>query len=164
MIEEKPPLNELAHYGVKGMHWGQRKGSTPGVPVKIDKAARKDAEEFTRAKLFYGQGAGTRRKLIKAKVETAKKDPMYAKAFDHHVSNTNLAKRADQAKSERKRKDTTASVKKTARGVGHILRGNSQYANTAAAVAVAAGVHAHNTGADKVIADALKKKMSDITR
>ena len=86
------PLQEdlafLEHYGVKGQRWGHRKDSTPGVSRKTDREAKKDAEEFARAKLFYGQGAGTRRKLIKATVEAkSKRDPSYAKAFDNHLGN-----------------------------------------------------------------------------
>lgn len=39
----------LAHHGVKGMKWGVRRH------------ARKDAKEMARAKMFHGEGAGTRR-------------------------------------------------------------------------------------------------------
>lgn len=152
------PEEALQHFGVKGMRWGVRKEDVhpdiADVPKKTRKEASSDAEEFTRAKLFYGEGAGTRRKLIKAKVEGKKKDPLYAKAFDHFVGKTDLAKRASQATKERKRTDVKKSVKKTGRGVGHILRGNSQYANTAAAVAVGAGTYAHTKGYDKKVMDA----------
>jgi hypothetical protein len=103
------------------MKWGIRKQEIEGVSNRTSRMARKDAAEYTRAKLFYGDGAGTRRKLIKAKVESrAKKDPSYKKAFDHHVENTDLGKRASQAKGERKRKDISASVGKTARGVKNL--------------------------------------------
>jgi hypothetical protein len=133
----------LEHHGVKGMHWGVRKQVHPDIahiPRKTRKEAAKDAEEFTRAKLFFGVGAGTRRKLIKAKVESKKeKDPLYAKAFDHFVKQTDLGKRASQAKKERKRKDVTTHTKKTAKGVGHVLRGNPQYSNTSSQVAVGLG-------------------------
>ena len=54
--------SELMHYGVKGMKWGVRR------------RARRDAKEFTQAKMYYGEGAGNRRKLIKgAKRWTSKK-------------------------------------------------------------------------------------------
>jgi hypothetical protein len=72
----------LAHYGIKGMKWGQKKASIPGVSAKTSREARKDATEFAKAKMFYGEGAGTRRKLIKAKVEAkAGKDPNYKNPY-----------------------------------------------------------------------------------
>lgn len=112
----------LAHFGVKGMKWGQSKASIPGVSARTSREARKDANEFAKAKMFYGTGAGTRRKLIKAKVESkAGKDPSYKKAFDHHLGNQDLGKRASQARGERKRKDTAATTAKTARGVKNLV-------------------------------------------
>lgn len=114
----------LAHYGVKGMRWGQRKAAIPGVSARTSREAKKDANEFAKAKMFYGDGAGTRRKLIKAKVESkAAKDPSYKKAFDHHLSNQDMGKRASQARGERKRKDVVAGTAKTARGVKNLVLG-----------------------------------------
>jgi|RhiMetStandDraft_4_1073278.scaffolds.fasta_scaffold07073_2 hypothetical protein len=153
------PEEALAHFGVKGMRWGVRNVDGPvGVPHKTNKMAKDDAEEFTRAKLFYGEGAGTRRKLIKAKVaERSKKDPLYKKAFDHHVEQTDLAKRAEQATKQRKRTDRTKAVKKTGKGVGHVVRGNSQYANTAAIATVAGASYARRKGLDKKAWEAGKR-------
>lgn len=151
------PEEALAHFGIKGMRWGVRKDNDgpEGVPPKTNKMAKADAEEFTRAKLFYGEGAGTRRRLIKAKVEErSKQDELYKKAFDYHVDKTDLAKRAEQATKQRKRTDVKKSVKKTGKGVGHIVRGNSQYANTAAVAGVAAAGYARNKGWDKQAANA----------
>lgn len=112
----------LAHYGVMGMKWGQRKASIPGVSARTSREAKKDANEFAKAKMFYGKGAGTRRKLIKAKVESkSSKDPSYKKAFDHHLGNQNMAKRASQARGERARKDTVETTAKTARGVKNLV-------------------------------------------
>lgn len=106
----------LQHHGVKGMKWGVRQ-RPEGVSRRTNRAARKDAKEFARAKMFYGEGAGTRRKLIKAQVNSkSKRDPSYKKAFDYHLNNQDMGRHADKARSERKRKNTTASVKRTARG------------------------------------------------
>lgn len=142
----------LQHYGVKGMKWGVRKKRPEGVSRRTNRQAKKDAEEYTKAKMYYGEGAGTRRKLINKTVETkAKKDPSYKKAFDAHVADTDYAKRAQQARSERKSTDTKNTVKKTGKQVSHALRGNSQYASFGAMAIAAAGTYAwQNGGADYV--------------
>lgn len=161
---EKPPLDELAHFGVKGMHWGVRHEGPEGVSSKTNRDAKKDAHEFARAKAFYGEGAGTRRKLIKQTVEgKSKRDPNYKKAFDHHLANQDTAKHVNKAKAERKRKNIKNSTTKTARGVSHILRGNSQYASAAAAFLVGGAMVVHKAGIDKVVLNAGKKAYSQIT-
>lgn len=89
---------------------------------------KKDAKEYTKAKSFYGEGAGTRRKLIKQKVEyNSKNIPGYKEAFDHYVKNTDMSKRASQAVRERKVKDAKNSAGKAVRGVGNILAGRMQF-------------------------------------
>ena len=73
------PDNDVAleHYGVKGMKWGVRR------------EAKRDANKFAKAKMYYGEGAGTQRKLIKATVESKrKKDSQYGEAFDYYMDNT----------------------------------------------------------------------------
>lgn len=57
--------DELAHYGVKGMRWGVRHTRPEGVSRSTNRAAKKDAKEFTRAKMYYGEGAGNRRQRMK---------------------------------------------------------------------------------------------------
>lgn len=149
----------LTHYGVKGMHWGVRKSDhLEGVSRSTHREARKDAKEFARAKQFYGQGAGTRRKLIKATVEgKSKKSLAYKKAFDHHLANQDTSKHAAKAQSERKRKDISNSTRRGIRGTSHILRGNSQYASAATAIVVGGALYAHKAGIDKIVLDAGKK-------
>ncbi len=144
----------LEHYGVKGMHWGVRKDATDlGVPRKTAAKAKKDAEEFTRAKLFFGEGAGTRRKLIKATVEQRMSDPHYKKAFDHYVNQTDLSKRADQAKSQRRRKDIVSSTKKTARGVKNTILNNGAPVTITALAVAGVAQEAHARGLDKKAAE-----------
>lgn len=153
----------LAHYGVKGMKWGQRKTST-GVPRKTERTASKDAKEFARAKMFYGEGAGIRRRQINATVKSRSKDPAYKEAFDRNLEGQNMAKRAVEARSARKRKDVSNSTKKTAKGISHVLKGNSQYANVAATLIVGGATYAHAKGFDKTIIDAGKRSYSDALR
>lgn len=43
--QEKPPLDELVHFGIKGMHWGVRKGNT------LSKSERAEASANYQAKL-----------------------------------------------------------------------------------------------------------------
>lgn len=142
--------DELMHYGVKGMKWGVRR------------KARKDAKEYARAKMFYGEGAGTRRKLIKATVNERSKDPGYKKAFDEALSKQDMSKHASKAKTERKIKDTKNTVAKTGRGVVNIVSGHPERVGATLTVAAAAYGVAHKAGVDKVIANAAKVKFNDI--
>lgn len=121
-----------------------------GVPSKTSREAKKDAQEFARAKMFYGEGAGTRRKLINNSVAAkSKRDPAYKKAFDHHLENQDLSKHASKARSERKRKDTVNSTTKTVRGIRHIMNDNPQYASAAAVLIFGAAGAAKKAGLDK---------------
>ena len=132
---------ELFHYGVKGMKWGIRRdkpAALQGVPRSTNRVAKRDARESAKAKMFYGEGAGTRRKLIKAKVESRSKDAAYKRAYEHHLEKQNMAKRASQARGERKRKDTVAAVGKTARGVKNLALGTGASVSLGAVVAYSA--------------------------
>ena len=140
----------LAHYGVKGMKWGVRR------------AARKDANEFAAAKMYYGKGAGTRRKLIKAKVETRSADPRYKEAFESNLAKQDMAKRASQAKIRRRATDAATTTAKTGRGIFNIMNGNSMAASGAAVAIVAVATYAKSLGLDKMVVDAGKKAYSAV--
>ena len=114
--------SELMHYGVKGMKWGVRR------------RARRDAKEYTLAKMYYGEGAGNRRKLIKAKVKAHSKDPFYKSEFDKAVAKTDMSKRASQAQRQRGRKNARNTTGKTVRGIGNIASGNVSRAGGALAL------------------------------
>jgi len=117
IIEER---TYLEHHGVKGQKWGIRNDRPGGVSRTVNNHAKKDAKEFAAAKAFYGEGAGTRRKLIKATVEgKSKRMPGYQKAFDHHLSNQDSSKHAEKAVSKRKSIDRKDKTKKRA---GYLAR------------------------------------------
>ena len=150
MVEYYVDDSVLRHYGVQGMKWGVRKDV--GATRSEWRTARKDAKEFTQAKMFYGEGAGTRRKLIKAKVNQRAAAPGYKKAFDYHVENTNMAKRSDQARGQRKRATATATTVKTGRGLINYANGNPQMASALAVSIATIGGVAYKAGAHKVVA------------
>lgn len=152
----------LAHYGVMGMKWGRR-NSGSSTSRKTEREASRDAKEYTQAKMFFGEGAGVRRRLINNTVKSKSKDPAYKEAFDRRVGGTDMAKRASQARGTRKRTDVSNTTKKTAKGIGHVLRGNTQYASVAAIVVAGAGTYAYKNGGDKILKDVGNRVVSTIT-
>jgi len=158
----------LAHYGIKGMKWGVRR--TPeqlGHIRNPERAARRDAKEYARAKMFYGEGAGTRRKLIKNTVEERSKNPAYKKAFDEALSKQDMAKHVQNAKTERKVRDAKNTTAKTGRGVINMVTGHPERLSAGMAAVAAVLAVAHQTGADKIAIDSAKKAyrsvVNDIT-
>ena len=139
----------LEHHGVKGMKWGEHHAR---------RQARADANEFAKARAFYGKGAGTRRKLIKAKVETRMSNPHYKDEFHKTLNGQNLEKRSAQATRLRRRRDATGYVGKTARGVHRSLTGGFGPVTAGAATIAAGAAYAHRTGLDK----AVLKKVKDL--
>ena len=76
--------SELMHYGVKGMKWGVRR------------RAHRDAKEYTQAKMYYGEGAGNRRKLIKATGKAAGIAPTEKELLTKAVKGAKKIKRVVQ--------------------------------------------------------------------
>lgn len=152
----------LAHYGIPGMKWGKRSAkSDSSIPRSTRRDAAKDAKEHAEAKMYFGEGAGIRRRQIKAKVDQRSKDPAYKAEFEKNLANQDMAKAGAKARGKRKRTDAFNGTKKTAKGIHHILNGNSQYANAAAAVLVGGALYAHKTGIDKMLLDKGKTLIND---
>lgn len=158
-------VNELQHHGVKGMRWGHKNG--PPYPLDsrvpshhVKRQAKKDAKEYARAKMFYGEGAGIRRKLINNTVKERSKDPSYKTEFDKAMSQQRMDKHVKKATSERKRKDAYNSVKKTGKGVVNIITGHPERLGASMAAAAAIYAAGKKTGINKTIAKVSKETAS----
>src|SRR4051812_12326376 len=130
--------------------------------MSVTKQARQDAFEMARADMYFGDGAGTRRKLIYAAVDHKYLSvPGYAQAFDQAYARQDWAKHAKDAKKERKHKDAKEKVE---RNVNAILSGNHRRVTPAIGVVLTVAVVAHQTGYDKVAVDYSKKKYGEAKR
>lgn len=116
---------------------------------KLDKIAAKDAYDYGVALMFFGEGAGTRRKLITAVVDQKVEDiPGYAEAFDKAFAKLDQLKIAEIALKERKKLDRAAKAGKNLRA---LKRGN--IAGLTNGVYLIAGTYMvlRMTGYDKVV-------------
>lgn len=176
MIYEK---NYLVHYGVKGQKKGQRRyqnedgtlteegkihygyydrGDGTKDYKRLYKDAEKDAKEYAKAKAYYGEGAGTRRKKIKNLTSERMKDKDYKKAFEEFLSRQDMSKAQKTANRERKAQDTKNFVLKTGRGVKNLIYGFG----SVSIPALATYALLKNTGADKIIKNAAGKILRNI--
>ncbi len=96
--------------------------------MDVSKIAKKDAFDWARAEMFFGAGAGTRRKLLNAAIEDkVAKIPGYVELFEEYYSKQNFADHAIAAAKERKRIDRMVSLKKNGKG---LLTGNKKQLTT----------------------------------
>lgn len=115
----------------------------------IEREARRDAKEFARAQMFYGEGAGIRRKLISAKVESkAGRNEAYARAFHQELAHQDMAEHAAKASRERAFRDRSNVASKNFRA---LATGNYQNVSTGILVVAAGGYLLHQTGLDQKI-------------
>jgi len=127
---------------------------------RLKKDAKKDAEDMARAKAYYGEGAGTRRKQIRNRISERMKDPDYKAEYEKHLAAQDMSKHQKAANRERHAQDAKNTVAKTARGIKNLIMGVGSASLTAVALYNAAKM----VGADKVIADAGKKLLNKIRR
>lgn len=87
----------------------------------LTKLAQKDAERWAAAEMFYGDGAGTRRKLLSAELDTKYNMPGYYEAFYEAYQKLDMNKFAENAIKERMKLDRAA---KTGQNLRALKRGN----------------------------------------
>lgn len=126
---------------------------------RLKKDAKKDAEDMARAKAYYGEGAGNRRKQIRNRISERMKDPDYKAEYEKQLAAQDMSKHQKAANRERKANDVKNAVAKTGRGIKNLIMGFG----SASMAAVALYNIAKLTGADKKIAELGKKTLREIS-
>ena len=124
--------------------------------MNLKKIAAQDAARWAYAEMFFGKGAGTRRKLLSAEIaHKVENISGYHELFQKAYAKQDMASLAIKAAKERKRIDRTFKVSKNLRA---LIRGDRR--GMSAGVVVIAGVayFLHEEGLDKEILDAAKKQ------
>lgn len=116
----------------KGHGSGLAKAKQSRAQKKLNKQAAQDADKYLSAKMAYGEGSGTRRKLVKAELEEKMKNPEYEKAFQEALARLDTEEYAKKAVVERNQKDAAAKAKKATKAAMNVSLGTVQFANSAA--------------------------------
>lgn len=126
----------------------------------VQKQAARDAEEYARAYMSYGEGAGTQRKLINGTVEYKKATiPGYRAAFERAARSQNMAKFAKEAERTNRRRNINTAV---ARNTRAIMTGRYENVNSALLISGGAIYLAHRYEIDRKIVEKAKKKYNDL--
>lgn len=113
----------------------------------LKKDATRDAHEYAAARMSYGEGSGTRRKLIASAVEyKAARIPGYSELFERALEDQDLTKHIKTAKRQRRTKDMTDSASKNIKA---LARGDKNGMSAPLVVGIVALGVAHQTGLDK---------------
>jgi hypothetical protein len=83
----------------------------------LEAMAADDAKRWAAAEMFYGEGAGTRRKLLNAELGERFDDPVYNELFNNAYDKLDLNKFAQQAIKERKSIDRAAKAGRNFRAI-----------------------------------------------
>lgn len=119
-------------------------------PIKnLEKMASKDAHEWARAEMFFGEGAGIRRRHLDAEInEKMSTIPGYIDFYNKAYASQDMVKHAEAALRERKNIDRAAKAGKNLRA---IQTGNLHNLSTGVFIAVGVVFVAHQTGYDKKV-------------
>lgn len=122
----------------------------------IKREAIRDADEYAMAKMFYGEGAGIRRRLINQTVQFKIANiPGYDVLFQQELAKQDFAKLSRKARRERKLIDTKQAINRNGTA---IVRGDYRRLSLPIFALVGAGYLAHTAGYDKKALDYSKKE------
>lgn len=125
--------------------------------MNVKKEALRDAHEFARAQVFFGEGAGNRRKLIATAVAAkAEQSPAYKQAFEAALAVQDMSEHVRKAKKERRRRDFTHALNKNTRNA---MSGRYTGVNMTVVVLAGAAYYAHHTGYDKKLYLAVRNRI-----
>lgn len=117
--------------------------------MNIRKMAETDAFNWARAEMFFGQGAGIRRRLLWNEIDSKMaRIPNYEPLFQKAYGKQNMAEHALKAAKERKAIDRKVAIGKNARA---LARGDRRNMSPLLLGAIAGAVVLHQTGYDKVL-------------
>lgn len=130
--------------------------------MNVRKEAARDAAEFARSQMSFGDGAGTRRRHIGETVNyKAAHTPGYRAAFERELRNQDMVTHAKKARSERRRRDASQELDRNVRA---LARGDIGAMNTKLLIIVGAAIVAYKTGADRKAVEFVKFRYRKLKR
>ena len=130
--------------------------------MRLKKMADQDAFRWARAEMFFGEGAGTRRKLLDVEIsDKMTRIPGYSDAFMKSYEKQNMAEHAIKAAKERARID---HVNYFAKNFKALATGRVQNMSPSFVIIVVGAVVLHQTGYDKVLWNKAKRLYRDVKR
>ena len=130
--------------------------------MNIKREAVKDASEFARAHVFFGEGAGNRRKLIKTVVAAkSAQSEAYRQAFEAALAVQDMVEHVSKAQKERRRRDFWHAINKNTKSA---MAGRYTGVNMTIVVIGGALYYAHNRGLDQKAYLKMKGKIQERKR
>lgn len=83
--------------------------------MKLEHNVERDAYRFMEAKLDYGKGSGTKRRLVKAEIEKKMEDDNYKAAFNDALMNVDVDGILKKIEARKSMQNAYNGVKKTAK-------------------------------------------------
>lgn len=124
--------------------------------TSIKREAIRDAHEYALAKMFYGEGAGIRRRLINQTVQFKIANvPGYDVAFQRELAKVDFAQISRKARRERRLIDAKDVVNRNGKA---LARGDYRSLSLPILVVAGGAFVAHQTGYDKKALEYTKKE------